>query len=104
LSDFNSKEISVAISEIDNSYISIDKQNIYDETKTEFEKVLANNDYDSVLRLFNLKNALIPQSKVCELTGIRNKEEYLKLVISLLKRNDGISQLIKTTIDNKVIK
>ena len=104
LSDFNSKEISAAITEVDTSYTAIDKQKMFDETKTEFNEVLANNDYDSVLRLFNLKNALIPQSKVCELTGIRNKEEYLKLVISLLKRNNAISQMIKTTIDNKILK
>jgi hypothetical protein len=51
-----------------------------------------------------LKNALIPQSKVCELTGLKNKEEYFKLVMTILKRNDTISGALKIAIDNKIIK
>lgn len=104
ITNFDGKEISSVISEIDSSYSSIDKQKVYDETKIEFENVIATNDYNAVLRLFNLKNALVPQSKICELTGIKNKEAYLKLVVSLLKRNDTNSDNIKQAIDNKVIK
>ncbi|MCE5321340.1 MAG: AAA family ATPase [Bacteroidales bacterium] len=104
LSDFAAKDIAASILEIDNLYSSIDKQRIYNETKAIFDAVISSKDYDAVLRLFNLKNALIPQSKVCDLTGIKNKEEYLKLVISLLKRNDTTSTIIKKTIDDKIIK
>ncbi len=104
LTNFAEKEIGLVISEIDTTFASIDKQKIYDDTKSEFEAVIATKDYNAILRLFNLKNALIPQSKVCDLTGIKNKEEYLKLVISLLKRNDAISITIKESIKNKIIK
>ncbi len=104
ITNFATKEIASVISEIDGIFTSIDKQKIYDETKVDFEKVATNKDYNSVLKLFNLKNALVPQSKVCELTGIRNKEEYLNLVITLLKRNDAVSTTIKNAIDSKVVK
>ena len=103
ITNFGAKDIASVISEIDGLFNSIDKQKIYDETKVEFEKVVANKDYNSILRLFNLKNALVPQSKVCELTGIRNKEEYLSLVITLLKRNDAVSTSIKDAIDTKIV-
>lgn len=72
-------------------YASIDKQTLFDNIKEEFETVLNNGDYNAVLRLFNLKNALIPHSKVCELTGLKNKEEYRKLVLTLLKKQDAKS-------------
>lgn len=104
ITNFINKDIASVIPEIDSLYSSIDKQKIYDETKEEFEDVITANDYDAVLRLFNLKNALIPHSKVCDLTGIKNKEDYLKLVISLLKRNDTVSNNIKTAIESKIIK
>jgi ABC-type branched-subunit amino acid transport system ATPase component len=104
LTNFVSKNIADSILEIDSLYASIDKQNIYDNIKTEFETVLNNNDYNSILRLFNLKNALIPQSKVCELTGIKNKEEYRKLILTLLKKKDATSTLISVEIDSRIIK
>ena len=104
LSNFSSKNISESITEIDGLYANIDKQIIYDKIKLEFETVISNKDYNSILRLFNLKNALIPQSKVCELTGVKNKEEYRKLVLTLLKKKDAVSGQIKTEIDSRIIK
>lgn len=104
LTNFTSKDIAAAITEMDGFYSAINKQNLYDTVKTEFDAVVAANDYNSVLRLFNLKNALIPSSKVCELTGVKNKEEYLKLVISLLKKKDVVSTGIKAAIEAKIIK
>ncbi|NJO87895.1 MAG: DUF4435 domain-containing protein [Chloroflexia bacterium] len=104
ISNFTSRNISNATIEIDRLYGAINKQTLYDNIKAEFDSVIVNNDYNAVLRIFNLKNALIPKSKVCELTGIKNKEDYLKLVISLLKKKDTISETIKRTIDSKIIK
>lgn len=104
LSNFTTKLIPDVIAEIDGFYNLVDKQNLFDTIKIEFESVVTHNDYDSVLRLFNLKNALIPNSKVCELTGIKNKEDYLKLAITLLKKKDAVSQTIRTGIDLKIIK
>lgn len=104
LTNFTSKEISSVISEIDATFATVDKQKVYFDTKAEFEAVIATRDYNAILRLFNLKNALIPHSRVCDLTGIKNKEEYVKLVISLLKKNDEMSEIIKESIKSKIIK
>ena len=104
LADFRAHEFSDAIKEIDIKYGSIDKQAIYDGIKAYFQKILDNEDYDGILRVFNLKNALIPNSKVCEETGVRNKEEYRKLLITLLKKDDANSKLLKDAIKAKIIK
>lgn len=104
LTNFTTKTISDVITEIDGVYNSVNKQVLFDTVKTEFDTVVANNDYDLALRLFNLKDALIPNSKICDLTGIRNKEEYRSLVITLLKKKDAVSQNIKSGIDSKIIK
>ncbi len=104
VSNFTSNEIAATLSEVDGLYADINKQKIYNDIKFDFENIISTEDYDSTLRLFNLKNALIPQSKVCELTGIKNKEEYLKLVLTLLKKRDETSTLMKSGIDNRVKK
>lgn len=103
-SNFNERTISNVIPEIDAYYSTIDKQKIFDDIRTEFEKIVTSNNYNGVLRVFNLKNALIPNSKVCELTDVNNKSGYLKLVVTLLKRKDAESQIIAKSIDNKIIK
>ncbi|WP_373511068.1 DUF4435 domain-containing protein [Persicitalea sp.] len=104
ITNFESKNILSVISEIDNTFLIVDKQKIYDDIKIEFNQVIDNSNFDKVLRFFNLKNALIPRSKVCELTGIKNSASYFKLVITLLKRNDSVSDDIKRAIDKKVLK
>ncbi len=104
LTNFSSNSISEAIPEIDSSFTTVDKQSIYDSIQTTFQDILTRQDYNSILRVFNLKNALIPNSKVCELTGLRNKFEYKNATLTLLKRKDVISDQIKSGIDEKIIK
>lgn len=104
ITNFTSTEPTSVNSEIDFKYFSIDKKVIYDKIKSDFTNVISTGDYDGILRLFNLKNALIPQSKICDLTGIKNKDEYFKLVLTLLKRNNEVSTTIKNAIDRKVLK
>jgi hypothetical protein len=104
LSDFSSKEIKDVITEIDKTFSDIDKQSTYNNINKDFHDILQRKDYDSILKVFNLKNALIPNSKVCDLTGIKNKLEYKNIIITLLKRKDDISNTIRTGIDNKIIK
>lgn len=103
-SNFNQQTISNVIPEIDSNYSSILKQQIFDSIKTEFENIVQSNDYNGVLRVFNLKNALIPNSKICELTDVKNKIGYLKLIITLLKRKDSESDVLTKAIDDKIIK
>src|SRR5690606_22669692 len=104
LSNFTSQDIASALIEIDSTFGGIDKQTIYIQINTEFKDILTRQDYDAILRVFNLKNALIPNSKICELTGIRNKFDYKKIIVTLLKRKNEISNIIKAGIDSKVIK
>jgi hypothetical protein len=104
LSSFTSSNITSALIEIDTKFGAVDKQAIYNQIDTDFRDILARQDYDSILRVFNLKNALIPSSKVCELTGIRNKIEYKNITVTLLKRKNTVSDRIKTGIDSKIIK
>jgi len=104
LSNFNANGIEAALNEIDTTFSNIDKQILFQNIYTEFRGYVLRNDYDSILRVFNLKNALIPHSQVCELTGIRNKLEYKKIILSLLKRRDSVSQTIKSGIDLRIIK
>lgn len=104
LSNFTSNNIASALTEIDTVFGSIDKQAIYNQIDTEFRDILTRQDYDAVLRVFNLKNALIPNSQICELTGIRNKLEYKNIVVTLLKQKNAVSDRIKTGIDSKIIK
>lgn len=104
LSNFTSYDIESALTEIDSTYCGVNKQEIYTKIDREFRDILARQDYDAILRIFNLKNALIPNSKICELTGIRNKLEYKNITVTLLKRKNAISHNIKAGIDSKIIK
>jgi hypothetical protein len=104
LINFGAKNISATIVEIDTTYSAIDKQALFDAIKADFDIILHTQDYEGILRVFNLKNALIPNSKVCEETGVKNKEEFRKLVITLLKKNDVTSNVIRQKIDSKIIK
>lgn len=104
LSNFTSHDIATALVEIDSTFGQIDKQAIYTQIDTDFKDILTRQDYDAILRVFNLKNALIPNSKVCELTGIRNKLDFKNITVTLLKRKNEISNNIKAGIDSKLIK
>src|SRR5690606_13984756 len=104
LSNFTSQDIASALVEIDSTFGGIDKQVIYTQIDTEFKDILTRQDYNAILIVFNLKNALIPNSKVCDLTGIRNKLDFKNITVTLLKRKNEISNIIKAGIDSKIIK
>ncbi len=104
LTNFSSSSIGDVIDEVGASFSSIKMQIIHDSIQLDFQDILSRQDYDSILRVFNLKNALIPNSKVCELTGIRNKTEYKNATLTLLKGNNSVSENIKVGIDEKIIK
>ncbi len=103
-SNFYKKKIVDVIAEIDSNFVGIDKQKIFDDIKVEFEQLLNTSDYEGILRVFNLKNALIPKSKVCELTDIKDRKAFLKLVVTLLKKNNGVGANISNSIKQKILK
>ena len=103
-SNFSARNKESAIEEIQNSYEDIDKTKIFEDIEAYFRQIYQRQDYNSILRVFNLKNALIPQSKVCNLTDISNKKGYLKLLITIMKKKNNTSDKIKTAIQNSIIK
>ena len=104
LTNFTSKNINDVTNEIDSNYAAVNKLELFENIRQRFEDVLSSQDYNSILKLFNLKGALIPNSGICPLTGIRNKEEYIRVVITLLKRKDPLSDQIKAGIESMIIK
>ena len=89
------------IKQLDSNYNTIDKEKIYDEIKDEFSNYVSSKDYKSILRVFNNKG-LIANSNLCKLTGLDRKEAYIDLVLSLLKKDDGISNTIRKAIINQI--
>lgn len=101
---FESKNITKVIEEIDSKFSIIDKKTIYDSLKEQFSGILTDKSFNELLKIFNLKNALIPHSNICALIGIKNKEAYQDIVIELLSRDDDNARLMSDTIDQFVLK
>lgn len=104
LTNFEEKNIANVLTEIDSTYSAVDKQKTYDLVKSQFDLIVTTTDFDAILRVFNLKNALIPNSKVCDLLGIKNKTDYKNLVVTILKKKNDASQRIANSIDGKILK
>ena len=102
--NFSNSSISDINSEIDSKYAQFNKIEIYTDVKKQYEKLIENNDYDGILRVFNLKNSLIPNSKVIDMLGIRKKNDLKNLLITLLKKSDETSEVIKQSINTRIIK
>lgn len=76
---------------------NIHVQALYDELHAEFSSYIRNRRYPDILRVYNQKG-MLPQSRVCTLCGISNKECYLNLVLSILKENKDDAHIIRTAI------
>lgn len=70
---------------------------IYGDIKAEFQLFIDREDYGSILRVYNQKG-MLPQSRLCTICGISNKENYLDLVLSLLRTDDEDGQTIRRCI------
>lgn len=76
---------------------SILVETIYRELKKQFAAYAARKDYRSILRVYNQKG-MLPQSRLCPLLGISNKESYLNLILSILKENAADAGAIRQAI------
>lgn len=65
----------------------IDPRGMYEAICRDFHRYINTNDYAAVLKVFNEKS-MLPESGVAQLCGLRNKEEYIRAVLNILK-NDG---------------
>jgi energy-coupling factor transporter ATP-binding protein EcfA2/5'-deoxynucleotidase YfbR-like HD superfamily hydrolase len=102
VSTFDAKNFEDALTEIKSSFDQINQQQLYDEIKKEFTDVADKADYNGIIRLFNLKNALIPNADICGLLGLRNSDAYLNLVITLLKNGGPSSITLSNAIKSKI--
>ena len=75
-------EFEKLIKEIPNN---IDAKAIYSGIENEFQEYIDNSDYQSILKVYNLKG-LLPESKVIQLLGLSNSTEYLNQLINILKK------------------
>lgn len=82
---------------VDNISKNIHVDEIYSALKSEFTSYIETNDYASILRVYNQKGTL-PQSRLCGLLGINNKESYLNLILSILRENRKDAAAIRTAI------
>lgn len=72
-------------------------ETIYAEIKQQFLAYAAAADYPNILRVYNQKG-MLPQSRLCPLLGISNKESYLDLILSILKENKNDAASIRDAI------
>lgn len=70
---------------------------IYNEIKQRFSSYAEQEDYQNILKVYNQKG-LLPQSRLCNLLGINNKESYLNLILSILKENKEDARAIRAAI------
>ncbi len=70
---------------------------IYRSLKDKFTRYVEKGDYKSILRVYNQKG-MLPQSRLCGICGISNKENYLNLVLSILKENKEDAEIIRSSI------
>lgn len=82
---------------IDNIQVNVQVYEIYGKIKKDFEQYAAEGDYKSILRVYNQKG-MLPQSRLCMLCGLRNKEAYFELILSILKEDSEDSEIIRKAI------
>lgn len=70
---------------------------IYTGIKEKFIRYAEAGDYKNILRVYNQKGVL-PQSRLCNLCGISNKESYLNLILSILKEDKEDAEIIRSSI------
>lgn len=75
----------------------INPRGLYESFCREFRKYVEREDYASVLRVYNQKS-MIPGSNVAAMCGLRNKDEYVRYVISVLRSGRGEANRIAAAV------
>lgn len=76
---------------------TVDVNDIYNGIKNKFINYAETADYKNILQVYNQKGVL-PQSRLCNLCGISNKESYLHLIISILKEDKEDAEVVRASI------
>lgn len=74
----------------------------YDELYKQFRQIVQNGDYSSLLKYFNHK-PLLGECGLPGLLGYKNKDDYVRGVISVLKSNDPEAEKIREAIRKAVV-
>ena len=80
---------------------NIHVEEIYKNIKEKFESYIETENYKSILRVYNQKG-MLPQSRLCAICGISNKESYLNLILSILKENKEDAEAIRKAIKHSL--
>lgn len=75
----------------------INPRGLYDQLCREFHAYEDNNDYASILKVYNQK-LMIGESNVAVLCGFKNKDDYIRGVLGILKGGSNEAANIRTTI------
>ncbi len=70
---------------------------IYEKFRNKFIYYIESGDYKNILRVYNQKG-MLPQSRICNLCGISNKESYINLILSILSENKTDGEIIRSAI------
>lgn len=65
----------------------VNPRGMYENFCREFRRMVAEGNYADVLRVYNQKS-MLPGSNVAGVCGLRNKDEYIKVILEIL-RHDG---------------
>jgi adenylate kinase len=82
---------------IDGLRETIHVHDIYNGIKDKFIQYAETKNYKKILLVYNQKG-MLPQSHLCKICGISNKESYLNLVFSILKEGGADTAVIRTAI------
>lgn len=75
----------------------IDVRSHYDTLMAHFHKIVKQDDYGAVLRVFNHK-PMLADSQVAALLGYRNKDAYIAGILSALKRHNHQAEALRQAI------
>ncbi len=75
----------------------INPRGMYENFCREFRRMVADEDYASILRVYNQKS-MLPSSNVAGLLGLRNKDEYIAAVIDVLRHEGAPARRMRTAI------
>lgn len=77
----------------------IKPRQLYDNLCNEFRRYATTGDYPAVLRVYNRKS-MLPGCNVAGLCGLRDKDDYLYMILRILRRNSPESDRIRQAILN----
>lgn len=75
----------------------INPRGIYNKLCDDFNRYIATEDYDNILRVYNQKQ-MLPDSNVAQLCGLDNKDSYLHYLLNVLKENGKDAERIRQAI------